>query len=278
MNYRANIIGKRILAAATVACGVTLLASQANAIVIGFESSEGYTTGILTNQPPTSGATKWTGDTAGNYIVTAVGSGQAVTTVAGGSSTVNYHPSSIDLGLSAGQTLANTIISYSFDISVNEIEGTSGTHTLFRPRLGGTSGGSVISDFELSSANGLFRFSAATVAPGSSAGVAKNASGGNFVATAGTSFTVSGELDFSTSTFTLFVNGVQQKDANNNSTLGFRTTGLTDLYLWMQLITNNSGDATFTIDNIKLTAVPEAASIGILSLGALALLKRTKKS
>lgn len=262
------------LTAAAIAAGLSLQTSVARAIIIGFEAGQGYTADTtVVNAPSTAGATKWAGDAAAStkYYVRADAGGQVLSTTAGGSSLASFHPSTADLNLGSG-TVASSVIQYSYDVRVNSTLDTG--LTLFRVRLGADgSGGNLVSDFELSS-QGLFRY---TETGSSGSLIAKDSKSVNFVATPGSFFTVSGEMNFATNKFTLFVNGVQQKDSSGGTTLDFKTSNLTALYLTSRLITNTGGSSTFSLDNITLAAVPEPASVGILGISAGALILRRKK-
>lgn len=106
------------------------------------------------------------------------------------------------------------------------------------------------------------------------------------VAPADTFITISGEINFGSSTYTLFVNGVPQKGNSNNTLMTF-TTPITDLYFSMKQLTNtitdpgtgvaSKGNATFSVDNVRMELVPEAASLGMLGAGAATLLLNRRK-
>lgn len=278
MKDRSGTSGKRILAAAAVACGAIAYSQSASATVIGFETGEGYTTGNVVSQP-SSGSSAWSGGTVGSVAADGVGQVLSITPTSS-EGKISYHPTVSNLGLNAGQTLGNAVVRFSFDIRINDPDQVQETEissapTWMRVYISGKDSTATTDRFfelEVSSA-GYFRYY-----KGSSGSLlkAQNAGGTDFKSPLGEFFTVSGEINYQDDTFTLFVNGVQQKSGTGALTINFNaSTPLDDLYF---IVTSkvNSGNATFSVDNIKLEVVPEIASISLLGFGATVLLKRQR--
>lgn len=262
--------GLSCIAAALVAASA---AQTASAVVIGFETSEGYSTGVLAGNP--SSGNKWTSSgSAGNaFQIVQIGGNQLVQTQSGKAYTTSYQPTLADIGLTSGQTLKDSLIHYSYTFSVDKTNETSAAHTLLRLRFGGTSsGGDLISDFEISSV-GKFNYTVFDSVQNKIVSTGVNI-------TSGTAYTISGDFNFNTKTFTLFINGTQILYTYNGvsySDLAFRTqaTDITSLYVTANQIVNG-GTASFQFDNITLQTVPEAASVSVLGIGALTLLKKSR--
>ncbi len=92
---------------------------------------------------------------------------------------------------------------------------------------------------------------------------------------AGAWVNVSGVLDYTSKTYTLKVNGVTQVNLSGNSTLAFRNQ--IDTFadfgrIWMETF-NVADYRALQVDNISL-AIPEPASLSMLGLSALLILRR----
>lgn len=250
---------------AAIVCGMTTVVQHASAIEIGFEASEGYAAEKNVAGLPANAADKWAGDLGpkNQFFVTPDGSGQIVTTKAGTHSFTTIRIQPKDLGITDGSTLNTKKISYSVDVRINdklEPEVNFTALTNLRIRIGNREGNKSAGNFELSSA-GYLRFS-----DGKQNGIkVKSATGSIDVAKAGEFITVSGEIDFAKSTYTLFVNDVQQSNKNKTEFTFELPEG--DLFFSLRQITNAkvedpktkevaAGNASFSIDNIKLKVLP----------------------
>jgi hypothetical protein len=192
---------------------------QTHAIVTDFAS--GYTTNAILDGLPTSG-THWTrvannGNANSAYKVipgNGVDRAQTVTTQGTDgtvtSASYNFNPSSTDLGGTFNSS--SSIIDYSFSMRLEADPNTS-PGDVQRVLLGN----SIAAEICLLGNGTVHAYSARTPI------TLKTTMGGstNFVALGGVYFTVSGQLNYATKTFTVFLNGVAQTIGGPTDTTNF---------------------------------------------------------
>ncbi len=246
-------------------CGLAL-AAPAGAETVTFEAGQGYTTtggadgqGNLHGQPNKAGATRWYGgkDAGAQLRIVADpadASNQIAQTVntqtVGNMPFYKYVPAAVDLG--GALHLASSKVAYRFDLRLDDAPATSST-PLIRPRVGQDASGLRMSNFEFN-ADGKFRFSA-----GSKNGlIASTETGGKkpFIAEPGQWFTISGVLNLTTRTFTLFVNGVQQS-YEGQTELTIVDSSFKSLDFTVRPMASGQPDyKTVSLDNVSLSIVP----------------------
>ncbi len=249
----------------TPALLTTLLATSflpsAHAILIGFESGEGYSVGALSGEPTTgtqwSGSGLWLGvvDDAGNQIAQTPASDPA------NFITNTFTPSAADLG---GTNAASGIYNFSFDLRSDNNPGTSDFATSATIRIAGGDAASGTAIRLQIFDNGRLQYF-----DGTSATNASNGSGSFDLDDVTGFFSISGAINFDTSQYSLTVNGVSQ-----GSTIGFNSTTSTSFESF-QVAAGNSGALNYrqlSFDNVSLAAVPEPSTVGALVAGGLALL------
>jgi len=260
-----TFIPLRLIAACALS---TVFASTVFAITIDFESVSGYSAGNLrtgaSTYQPSTGST-WSGGTTSTFasinVNTTGGSpeGRAVTQVGNAASnfqTYGFLPNTADLGMVFQAGVAQ--VKYSFDLALGGTPNVSST-AVARVRFGS----SEPVRFELLS-NGNF-----SIGNGASNVFTKTTSGGptNFVAQANTYFTVTGTINFATTSFTASVNGVQQFSTGVDPNFAFASVGQAGDPR-VNLINLNANSANWistSFDNITLTAIPEPSTFAALA-------------
>ncbi|AHF94732.1 hypothetical protein OPIT5_24285 [Opitutaceae bacterium TAV5] len=256
-------------APAVVALAALLAISAARAIVIDFEAGSGYSTtggasddGRLVGQPSGSGQTTWTSAAAGNalIIVENGANGQVLQTTQSGSGGSSYvfASSSADLGGDFNST--KSILSFGFTYRLDDTPRAN----LALLRFGiGTASGPVI-QVEIMS-NGRVNYGSGTTYTIA----AKDSLGATFLALEGAWVTISGEVNFSTNTYTLTVNGVQQLNSVGGSAFDFRANA-TDASRGAGILLTareqaNENWIPVSLDSISLSliAIPEPSSAGM---------------
>lgn len=266
---KAPLVAHSIAIALILGISAGLSAQNALAIVIGFESSEGYSTtggaggnGNLKGQP--SSGTTWTNATAiANLVVTAnagtTGADQAlVANASGAAGFYTFTPTNLDLGGTFNSTSSQLAFSFDYNLSA-AVSAQTGVSII---RIGTTSG-SVLS-FSLFS-DGMITFSdGAATNP-----YVKTANGTtNFQAAAGVYYTIGGIIDYATQTYTLTVNGVAQS-GGADGVISFRASTST---VWndfnISSVNVTSGNwRSYAIDNISYALVPEPSTLALVVLG-----------
>jgi hypothetical protein len=247
-----------------------LFASAASALTIDFETGSGYAAGNLVGQPSTAGATTWTrtnAATAANVINVAAGIGvggsqgiQGVGT-GGGSNFVYYgfDTTNTDLGFTFDS--ASSVLSYSFQWRPTQaLDGTSASD-IFRFTIGSSenAGGNAALSLGVRN-NGVFVAQDGTNA---------RTQAGLF--TTNTYATISGEINYATNTFTVFVNNTQQFTDFNGGSLTFNNAASNNAFLRIGNLSGGTTDhRTWNLDNISVIPEPSAVA-AILGLGAFGL-------
>lgn len=290
-----------------LACGWTL---TAHAIMIDFESASGYsttggTTGSYTaytagNLGGQGGTTKWSGptnNTSSNYtdlahVVTdpANASNQVLQTqVMPGGNTMGvtlfrYYPST-----GAGGDLVNafnassSILNYSFQV---RLDTAAATTAAMRYYFGsGMGSGLQLLQLELvangvANNNSLFKYSDGTNTNLASA----------ITTTVGSWLNVSGQINYATNTYTLFLNGTQQLGSNSQTDLGFYykapATSFADGVTGTSIGTKDAvfgfrdlnPNVSTSLDNLSLSVVPEPQTWAMIACGLLLLVGRVVRT
>lgn len=268
---------KRTVKHVAVLAVFLMTAASAGAFTIGFETSEGYTEGNLTGQPS---GTRWSGTSNLMFVASDVGGQFAQAAAPNVSSTIAayrniaYTPQATDFGGDSAPTEANFTgqLSYSFDLAYHSSLFTSGSSAWFF-----RFGENAVELFFNQNGTLTFRSSGSMY-------LAQNDSGSNFnIADTGadTFVNINGVMDYGTGTYTLWVNDVQQ-EVSGSEDIAFQnaTAALTrGFYIRLQ---SNESPATTTeyvqiqMDNIAVDVVPEPATLSLLGLGGLALLRRRR--
>lgn len=240
-------------------------ATAVHAIEIKFEASEGYSisggtpfaNGSLGGQPSKAGATQWLGSsTPGTDMVRVVKDArgqflQTVNTQHEGGAFFRFFPSEKDLG--GAFDPEGSVLAYSFILRIEDepFAHKRDTGVLVRPRIGEDSSGHPVTPFEFLD-SGRFNYSDETQ---TIAAVAKD--GTTFYAKKGIPFTVSGQIDYAANTYTLFVNGVQQKTDKGSLAIPFKSTeGKTANFSLRDLSDTGRGFRRVSFDDLKLTIIP----------------------
>jgi len=268
-------------------------ANAAHAIIITFDASNYTTTGgtggngNLAGQPGTG--TAWGGPnntgTTAEYIVTSgngVGGTQAITSQVGIAGTnftsYSFAPSTSDL---AGTfNASSTILDYSFALRLNATTNSSNTAvTRFR------TGSDLALRFEMLSTGRINMLNGNGTGAGGSAITLKTTTGGatDFTAAANTYFTVSGQVNYSTKTYTVLVNGIAQTIGNATASQNFGFFNNTASSATLSVINLNSDNANWistSYDNISYAVIPEPSSAALLglSLGIIVFLTHRRKN
>lgn len=234
------------------------LIPNANAILIGFEAGEGYSAGNLKGQP--SSGTTWTNASAGAGLLVTAGAGTSGSQAAVANNTASnfysFAPSNADLGGTFSPTTSKLAFSFDYKLSANA------TYLGIAYFRIGTTNGNVLRLSFYNNGNIVF-------SNGVGSSTAKVANGtDNFFGAAGIYYSISGELDYFTQTYTLSVNNVAQS-VGGNSNFGFVSSSSSngnDL----NILSVNTADAnwrSYSIDNISYAAVPEPTTSALLFLG-----------
>ncbi len=258
-----NILRTSLLAAACVA----LSAPFASAITIDFDS--GYTTGTLDGKP-TSG-TQWALTSGNTNVVNVtanigVGGTQGIagTGTGGGSNFVYYGFNTTSADLGATFDAASSIVNYSFEWRATAAFGSSNTQSIFAFTIGSstTTGGSAAIRLDIRSSGRLIALDGAT----------NRALDGLF--TPGTYATISGQVNYATNTYTVFVNDVQQFTSFSAGNLAFNNASSDNAFIRIGNLGGGTADyRAWNADNI-IVAIPEPsafaalAGLGVLGLAA----------
>lgn len=242
------------------------------AVVIGFETAEGYSAGDLNNQP--SSGTQWTRTSgAGNFINVAngigVGGGAGISGASGGAGNhIYYGFNTTDTDLGGTFSSTSSKLEYSFQWRVTEAFAAASVDN-FRFVVGSdqNAGGSGALQLTVRS-HGVF--------------VAQ--SGGTTLTQAGLFTpnqyaTISGVIDYGANTYTVFVDGTQQFTDTNNGNLSFVNASSDNAFIRIGNLTGTSADyRTWNADNITLgiIPIPEPSTMALfgLSFGMIMLLRR----
>lgn len=266
---KAPLVAHSIATAMILGISVGLPAQNAHAIVIGFESSEGYSTtggtggnGNLKGQP--SSGTAWTNATTiANLVVTAnagtTGTDQAlVANASGAAGFYAFSPTNLDLGGTFSSTSSQLAFSFDYNLSAT-LAAQTGVSII---RIGTTSGN--VLSFSLFS-DGMITFS-----DGSATNPYVKAANGttNFQAAAGVYYTIGGVIDYATQTYTLTVNGVAQS-GGADGVISFRASSSAN---WndfnISSVNVTSGNwRPYSIDNVSYALVPEPSTLALMILG-----------
>ncbi len=250
------------LSAALAVIGASPAAAQS--FIIDF-NSPGYTTGNLLGQGATSA--KWSSSPANSSALAVtssigVGDSNGLLSAHPATATEHYHLTPVISGLD----LESSLLAYSFQYRYFEnptpSEHPSGELLAFRIGTGAASTSAI--RLAINKGGGL------TYNNGTSTGQrAQDETGANFtVADTSTWVTVNGVLDFGSSTYTLFVNGIKQGTGD----LAFQNTDVTMRLSLSASYNGNVPGYTYVpvvIDNIELTVVPEPTtiSLGVMAFG-----------
>jgi hypothetical protein len=256
--------------------GTAVLPVPVRAIDIDFES--GYLSvgginanGSLTGQPSTSGATKWTAsdqapanDTYRIAPDTITGSGQmlASTSSSNAATFYTFTPGDGDLGgtFNSVSSVINFSLQFAFNTTAAYTNRGSDQMALGRISFGPTL--APILTIELVSSGELdFSDGPDTCVVTSTPTNASTGFGGGFVAKKNVNVTISGAIDYAKGTYTLSVNGVQQRTAKNATNLAFRNPAGADGDA-INLRELNGGSPSYiptSFDNISLTLRSGAA-------------------
>ncbi|MFA6962551.1 MAG: hypothetical protein WC205_17475 [Opitutaceae bacterium] len=233
-------------------------------IEIKFEATEGYSisggtpfsNGNLGGQPFKAGATKWySSTTPGTDMVRVVKDArgqylQTFDTQHEGGAFFRFLPSGDDLGDVFDPE--SSVLAYSFNLRIDDepFPHTRDTGVLVRPRFGEDTSGHPVTAFEFLD-SGRFNYSDETK---TIAAVAKD--GTTFYAKKGVMFTVSGQIDYAANTYTLFVNGVQQKTDAGSLAIPFKSTeGKTPNFSLRDLSDTGNKFRRVSFDDLKLELV-----------------------
>lgn len=216
------------------------------------------TSGNLAGQPAKSGATEWIGSSApGTDMVRVVKDArgqclQTVNTQQPGGAFFRFFPNERDLGGVFDPERSVLAFSFALRIDDDPFAHSRDTGVLVRPRIGEDSSGHPVTPFELVD-SGRFNYAdeARTIAA-----VAKD--GTTFYAKKGVWFTVSGRVNYGANTYTLFVNGVQQKTEKGSLEIPFRSTeGKTPNFSLRDLTDIGNGFRQVSFDDLKLELVKD---------------------
>ncbi len=252
-----------------VALGSSFSLSQA--ILIDFET--GYSAGDLNGQP--SSGTQWSrtlGAVNDVNVATGIGTGgsNGITGEDNGSGSnfvfYGFAPSASDLEGTFDS--ASSIVSYSFDWRATEtLDGSTSTNIFaFIVGSDSTSGSNPALNLNIRGQGRLV----------ANDGGSNRAADGLF--TVNTYSTISGDIDYATKTFTVFVDGTQQYTSFNGGNLSFANAASDNAEIRLGNLSGGSLSAnyrTWNADNISI-AVPEPTSAAMLvgALGLLALRRR----
>lgn len=281
---RARALSRLTLAAvaAVSLAGMT----EARAILIDFESASGYVPGNLYSQPGVPGATAWgatsSGITYGPLSVTSgagVGGSQGLVAVANAnvvSSVYQFNPTSTDLGGVFSNNSSQ--IAFSFQLSWDAFGTADFYGRFFVGNTLSAQGGDVL---KMSwSADGRLIYTLSD----NSVRYATAADGSAFrAAGTGTFYTISGLLDYSTKTYSLAVNGVQQTNGSGSTTIAFVNAAGSNVnpnFEVSTLFNNNANFKPWTVDNISYALVPEPSALllGAVGLSVVFLFRRRRCS
>lgn len=253
-----NITVSSLLRSLAAAMALVWSASSASAILITFESSQGYTAGsALTGQP--SSGTAW-GGTANFYNVVA-GAGvsgsngaQSPATYAGGSQF--FLSSAADLGVAIKTPTGR----YTFSLAVtmngnpNGLVGDTGT----RIELFGNGSQQAVELRILG--NGRLRYD-----DGSQLVNVVNSGGAAVNLAQGATATFEGVINYDTATYSLTVNGVVQGTAIPFSDVFVHSASTVGRFEIEHFTA--SGYRQITLDNLSMEVVPEPGTAGLLGIG-----------
>ncbi len=255
-----NTLRTSLLAAA---CAVT--APLASAITIDFETASGYTTGVLSGKPSTG--TQWALTNGGTNVVNVaagvgVGGSQGIagTGTGSGSNFVYYGFNTTNADLGATFDANSSIVDYSFAWRPTQAFGTSNSQSIFSFSIGSdtATGSNAALRLDIRSSGRLIALD----------GTTNQAVDGLF--TLNTYATISGQINYATNTYTLFVNGVQQFTSISGGNLAFNNAASNNAFIRIGNLGGATADyRTWNADNI-IVAIPEPSAFAALAgLGAL---------
>ncbi|MBN8708015.1 MAG: PEP-CTERM sorting domain-containing protein [Verrucomicrobia bacterium] len=156
---------------------------------------------------------------------------------------------------------SSTVLSFGFQYLYDGIASTSASS--LRYGIGEMGSGQQILRIELVS-NGKLNFN-----DGTSYITVKNAQGSDLVSSLDQWITISGIADYSTNTYTLFVNGVQQVGSAGTGDFNmnfFSTANKTSVLNFFAMGSTGATYAPIYLDNVSLQAVPEPATALLVGL------------
>jgi len=272
---------------------MTLLgANAAHAIVFTFEPSSYTTTGgtggngNLAGQPTTGtawGGSNNSGTTAEDNITSGngVGGSQAITSQVGitGTNFTSYSFAPTTSDLAGTFNASSSILDYSFALRLNAAPNVSSTAvTRFR------TGSDLALRFEMLSTGRINMLNGNGAGGAGSAITLKTTTGGvtDFIAAANTYFTISGQVNYSTKTYTVLVNSIAQTIGNAAASQNFGFFNNTASSATLTVFNLNSDNANWistSYDNISYSVIPEPSSAALLglSLGIIVFLRHRHK-
>ncbi len=226
---------------------VIWMPASASAIMIDFQEADGYTIGELNGQP--TNGTQWvkTAGDANSFEVVGGGNDHiliANTTPTANNSLYHFYPTDDDLNTIFDSS--SSILNFRFDLKWTEIN--SALH-IGRFYVGGV----VHSVFMLSfDASGKIQYYS-----GANLLTVKDAGGSDFIASSSTWYTVEGQIDYKSKTYTLTVNGVAQNSTGSAFNFKDATASTAEIDLF-SVSGNHVNYTTITYDNIELVSAPSA--------------------
>lgn len=269
-----------------VAVAALAAAAPAEAIVIDFETASGYSTtggtgggGNIVGQPSTPGATPWTGNSTAATVESEAGN-QFLQTAASLSASfpgIFYAPTAADLD---NDDLSPSVVYFDMRLRSDSVPSSGGNfESVLSIRFDDVVGANQPQAYIRLDvrADGRLRYLVGNGSGGNTSVISKAAGGADFDFDNTTGYVpVSIVADYTTQTFQLTVNGVQQLNGSDaNIPFAVPTAdnfGRLNLNLGNQPLTNYR---QMSLDDLRLSAVvPEPASLGIASLGLFAVLRR----
>ncbi|MCC5846750.1 MAG: PEP-CTERM sorting domain-containing protein [Verrucomicrobia bacterium] len=257
---------KLIFAAFTAAA----LPFAAQALTIGFETGEDYAAGNLANNSRWSVTNPGNPANANPINVTAgvgVGGTQGLSSSAGSGSNFTYYgfdTTNADLGFTFDSE--SSILDYSFQWRATD-DFAAASVDIFRFTIGssGAAGASAALSLTVRS-HGVF-----VVLDGATTRTESN------LFTSGTYATISGQVNYATNTYTVFVDDTQQFTAFNGGSLAFNNANSDNAFIRIGNLTGQSDDyVAWNLDNI--TVIPEPSTLALLgiALSSMMFLRRRK--
>lgn len=252
---------------------LSLTSVSSQAILIDFETDSGYAAGNLYDQPGTPGASKWKTPAAQASsgvlsVVSNVGVEGSQAVVAGSHATLTsstYFLNITDQDLGDLFDASSSKISFSFALKWDALSAYANQGRFY---VGGTSADNFAGDVLRVAwmTDGSMIYSVGQSGGNVAFQVAQNASGNTFRATADTFYTIEGVIDYSTKTYTLMINSVEQKNASAGVDLSFVNEGGAQVNANLVLMSLNNNTANYrpwTIDNMQMEAIPEPGSVAL---------------
>ncbi|MEM9883881.1 MAG: PEP-CTERM sorting domain-containing protein [Planctomycetota bacterium] len=255
-----------------IAAASTLFVSTASAGVITFDPADGFPLTTSLDGKPNTGSPQWSGNgslytlVSRDGVSTTDGAAQSDATSPATFAPIGFTPDAAFLG--AASTAATGQFEYGFELRNDTTPNSEDFAVAHRIFIGQAGDGTAIrinifdnGQVELAIGGGTVRVQSPT------ANFDLDDATGRYIP-------VAGVIDFDTSTYTLSFDGVQQT-ANGSADLPFNASGQTGFgsFVLQQGGSTDTNARQITIDNLS-AAVPEPASVVLLSLGALLLARR----